>query len=242
MNFLPFDGTGRCSPADVFVQPVCNGAAVLAVLRFRASHSHIRLPRKNGRTRKCLTGTSLANRDAYTNPSAWSGSFTMSSKTVLHPNVLRADPDWSELQERVVPISRATTLELAARLAYEVPGNFVEFGVAKGGSTRILRRTLTELERTRTGVAKKKIYACDSFEGLRERFENAEVGAFKCEPPKIEGVEIVKGYFEDSLTPELAPRVGRVAPPPLADSTATHRQPAALRRVPGGKGVRKKST
>lgn len=88
-------------------------------------------------------------------------------------------------------------------MSLHVPGHIVEFGVAKGDSTRILRRAL--------GLSKKRIYACDSFEGLREKFENAEVGTFACKPPRIPGVEIVKGYFEDSLTPELAARVGRVA-------------------------------
>ncbi|MGD0731137.1 MAG: TylF/MycF/NovP-related O-methyltransferase [Terracidiphilus sp.] len=73
----------------------------------------------------------------------------------------------------------------------------------KGYSTRVLRRAL--------GHSRKRIFACDSFQGLTEKFENAEVGTFACEPPRIPGVEIVKGFFEDSLTPELAARVGRVA-------------------------------
>src|SRR4029079_8985852 len=54
-------------------------------------------------------------------------------------------------------------------------------------------------------------FACDSFQGLPERYENAGVGAFACTPPTIPGVHIVEGFFEDSLTPELAARVGRVA-------------------------------
>jgi hypothetical protein len=120
-------------------------------------------------------------------------------------------PEWSEIHEKVTPISRTAALELAVRLAYPVVGEIVEFGVGKGGSTRVLRRTLTSLERGRIGIRRKKIYACDSFAGLRERFENAAVGTFACEVPKIRGVEIVQGYFEDSLTPALARRVGRVA-------------------------------
>jgi hypothetical protein len=57
----------------------------------------------------------------------------------------------------------------------------------------------------------RKLFACDSFEGLREKFENADVGTFACKAPNIPGVELVKGYFEQSLTPELSLRVGRVA-------------------------------
>jgi hypothetical protein len=79
----------------------------------------------------------------------------------------------------------------------------MEFGVYEGHSTRLLRRAL--------GRSDKLMFACDSFEGLPEKYEGAEVGTFECEPPKIRGVEIVKGYFEDSLTPELAARVKRVA-------------------------------
>jgi hypothetical protein len=79
----------------------------------------------------------------------------------------------------------------------------MEFGVAEGGSTRILRRA--------SASSKKQVFACDSFEGLQEKFENCEIGTFACEPPKIPGVEIVKGFFDKSLTPELAARVGRVA-------------------------------
>lgn len=118
---------------------------------------------------------------------------------------------WDELKVRSTVISRTLTLELCVRLAFRIPGDIVEFGVAKGGSTRVLRRTLTDCERGATGGSRKTIYACDSFKGLREKFENAEVGAFACEVPDIPGVQIVEGYFEDSLTPELAQRVGRVA-------------------------------
>jgi len=37
-----------------------------------------------------------------------------------------------------------------------------------------------------------------------EKYEKMEVGTFATDPPKIRGVKIVKGYFEDSLTPQLA--------------------------------------
>ena len=94
-------------------------------------------------------------------------------------------------------------LEFSVAMSNHLPGHIMEFGVAKGGSTRILRRA--------SAGSKKQVFACDSFEGLQEKYENCEIGTFACEPPKIPGVEIVKGFFDKSLTPELASRVGRVA-------------------------------
>jgi hypothetical protein len=97
-------------------------------------------------------------------------------------------------------LPRATVLEMCLRLAERVPGDIVEFGVASGDSTRVLRK-----------LTKKKIYALDSFEGLNEAFENAGVGAFAGPVPDIPGVNIVKGYFEDTCTEALRATVGRVA-------------------------------
>jgi hypothetical protein len=110
---------------------------------------------------------------------------------------------WEQLRKTVTFPSRKQVLELSVALSKRVPGHIVEFGVAQGDSTRVLRRASA-----RSG---KRVFACDSFKGLPERFENAEVGTFACEPPRIPGVEIVEGYFEESLTPQLAARVGRVA-------------------------------
>jgi Macrocin-O-methyltransferase (TylF) len=110
---------------------------------------------------------------------------------------------WEQLQHRATFPPKEFVLKLSVALSKRVPGHIMEFGVAEGDSTRTLRRAL--------GRSDKRLFACDSFEGLPEKFENAEVGTFACEPPKIPGVEIVKGYFEKSLTPELASRVGRVA-------------------------------
>src|SRR5262249_31699216 len=78
-------------------------------------------------------------------------------------------------------------------------------------STRILQRKLRRIERGQIRGPRKKIFACDSFLGLPEDYENLGVGWFACTPPSIPGVHIVQGYFEDALTPELAERVGRVA-------------------------------
>ncbi len=119
--------------------------------------------------------------------------------TRLNPEELT----WEYLQPRATFPSRKSVLELSVALSARVPGHIIEFGVAHGDSTRILRRAL--------GPSDKRIFACDSFQGLPEKFENLDVGAFACKPPKIEGVEIVEGLFEESLTPQLASRIGRVA-------------------------------
>jgi hypothetical protein len=121
------------------------------------------------------------------------------------------DTPWRDLHDRIQVISRKTALELAVRLSYRVLGNIVEFGVAEGDSTRILRRALTRCERGQLRGAHKSIFGFDSFEGLPEQFENASPGAFACDPPEIRGVEIVKGYYEQSLTDQVARRVGPVA-------------------------------
>jgi hypothetical protein len=118
---------------------------------------------------------------------------------------------WPKIRRRVVSPPHDMVLEFAVRLAFRVPGNIIEFGVFHGTSTRVLRRVLRRLQRGQLVGPRKQIFACDSFEGLPESFENHGVGAFACAPPSIPGVHIVDGYFEDTLTPELAQRVGRVA-------------------------------
>jgi hypothetical protein len=118
---------------------------------------------------------------------------------------------WHDIADLAFPVSRAMVLDLVVHLLDRVPGNIVEFGVAEGHSTRSIRRALNATQWPQLVGPRRTIFACDSFEGLPEKFERAEVGTFACEPPKIRGVEIVKGYFEDSLTDELARRVGVVA-------------------------------
>lgn len=124
---------------------------------------------------------------------------------------VHTNEDWKQLEPYVRYVPRDVVLELAVRLSHWVPGNIMEFGVYRGTSTRILRRTLSQCKRAEFGSPRKKIYACDSFEGLPEKFAKLEPGTFACDPPKIRGVKIVKGFFDDSLTPELAKKVERVA-------------------------------
>lgn len=118
---------------------------------------------------------------------------------------------WDEMKDYVRYIPRDVVLETAVRLSHWTPGHIMEFGVWRGSSTRVLRRTLTKCQLAEFGGPAKRIYACDSFEGLPEKYEKLAPGTFKTEPPRIMGVKIVKGYFEDSLTPELAAEVKQVA-------------------------------
>lgn len=115
------------------------------------------------------------------------------------------------MSSRVVFPPREVALEVAVKASFNIEGNIIEFGVAEGNSTRWIRKIVTELERTQLLGNRKRIYACDSFKGLTEKYEKAEVGTFACEPPDIPGVELVIGYFNESLTDELASKVGPVA-------------------------------
>jgi hypothetical protein len=119
---------------------------------------------------------------------------------------------WDGLGEVCNPLSRDLVLEMGLRLSMPVRGSVVEFGVAEGHSTRTIERVVRRHDRSgRFGRPTKRIYAFDSFKGLREKFENLEPGSFACEPPQIPGVTIVNGYFEDTLSPELAREVGQVS-------------------------------
>jgi predicted O-methyltransferase YrrM len=109
------------------------------------------------------------------------------------------------------PVSREQVLRLAVRSAVRVPGNVIEFGVAQGASTRVLRSELRCLRRQQPKIGSRRLFACDSFRGLPEQFETLAAGTFACEPPRIRGVELVVGYFDDTLDDALARRVGRVA-------------------------------
>lgn len=119
--------------------------------------------------------------------------------------------DWTVNRGRITYPTRAQVLETALFLSRAVPGHIVEFGTYQGYSTRVLR---DELWRTKLWDRRqwgKRIFACDSFEGLPEGYENLPSGNFATPVPRLRGIRIVKGFFEDSLTPELAAEVGRVS-------------------------------
>lgn len=136
----------------------------------------------------------------------------MADSLPLDETWLRGAPgDWPELRDRVTFPSRAQVLELSVQLSRSVPGHIVEFGVWKGHSTRVIRDELWRSRLWERRQRGKRIYACDSFRGLPEGYENLVAGTFATPVPRLKGVRIVEGFFEDSLTPELAAEVGRVS-------------------------------
>lgn len=123
------------------------------------------------------------------------------------------NPEWEHLKPRANFASHALVLEMCVGLSLRVPGHIVEFGVASGHSTRAIRDALVRAQDAWPAAphADKSIFACDSFEGLPSPFEALRAGHFACEPPTIDGVEIVKGYFSQTLTQELERRIGAIA-------------------------------
>jgi predicted O-methyltransferase YrrM len=119
--------------------------------------------------------------------------------------------NWTERRGKITYPSRSQVLELAVQLARPIPGNIIEFGTWKGYSTRVIRDELWRCGIWERSQRRKRIYACDSFEGLAEQYENLAAGTFATSVPKLAGVRIVKGFFEDSLTPALAAQVGKVS-------------------------------
>jgi predicted O-methyltransferase YrrM len=136
----------------------------------------------------------------------------MSDNRLLDETWLRGAPgDWPELKGKVTYPSRAQVLEMSVQLSRSVPGHIIEFGVWKGYSTRVMRDELWRSRLWDPRQRNKRIYACDSFKGLPEGYEHLAAGTFATPVPRLKGVRIVEGFFEESLTPELAAEVGRVS-------------------------------
>ena len=129
----------------------------------------------------------------------------------LAPWLTGSVDDWTPHRGRTTLPTRAHALELAVQISRSVPGNIVEFGVYQGYSTRVMRDELWRCKLWDRRQRGKRIYACDSFEGLPENYENLPKGNFATPVPRLRSVRIVKGYFDQSLTPELAVEVGRVS-------------------------------
>lgn len=119
--------------------------------------------------------------------------------------------DWTDRRAKITYPSRSQVLELAVQLARPIRGNIVEFGTWKGYSTRTIRDELWRSSIWDRAQRRKKIFACDSFQGLAEDYEHLAAGTFATQVPKLAGVRIVEGYFDDSLTPALATEVGAVS-------------------------------
>lgn len=129
----------------------------------------------------------------------------------LAPLLAGAPGDWETSAGRVTYVSRDQVLAFAVAVSQHVPGNIVEFGTYKGGSTRAIRDELERNGNGKRGARQKLIYTCDSFQGLSEDYENMRKGAFATKVPDLPGVRIVEGFFADSLTEQLAKEVGRVS-------------------------------
>lgn len=91
----------------------------------------------------------------------------------------------------------------------QIPGLWLEFGVSIGTSTA----TLAEC----AAAADARLYGFDSFEGLPEEWvvsddETWSKGAFTGRPSQVpDNVELVDGWFDDTLPGFLETRPGRVA-------------------------------
>jgi hypothetical protein len=85
-----------------------------------------------------------------------------------------------------------TPLEVG--LSQARPGLALEFGVAEGGTLRVL-----------ASARPSQTYGFDSFDGLPEHWrEGFTRGRFACSPPDVPGAELVVGLFEDTLPAWLA--------------------------------------
>jgi len=82
-------------------------------------------------------------------------------------------------------------------------GLFMEFGVFKGKSINYIA----------SQIGDKKVYGFDSFEGMPEYFMGQPVGTFKLNnlPEVRSNVELVKGYFQDTLMPFLEEHTEKAA-------------------------------
>lgn len=142
-------------------------------------------------------------------------------------------PEFQELLQEVkpytmLPTARLYSLYLLARKVCEldIPGNFVECGVAGGGSSALLGAVIK-----RYSKRPRLLYACDSYEGMPApgEFDRAlgiaardtGWGMGTCAAPEdkvrevcaklgvSESLVIVKGYFQDTLA-EIKDEIGSI--------------------------------
>jgi predicted O-methyltransferase YrrM len=127
---------------------------------------------------------------------------------------------------RALPQARAT-LRFAADQV-RVPGLALEFGVASGGSLRLIAEALSE----------HKVFGFDVFTGLPEDWRTGfQAGAFAQTPPEVPGADIIVGLFEDTLPGFLNDHPGSVGflhvDADLYSSTVTIFDHVGPRLVPG---------
>ncbi|MCT7955682.1 TylF/MycF/NovP-related O-methyltransferase [Laspinema palackyanum] len=144
------------------------------------------------------------------------------------------DPEFQELLRIIRPYTMLSELRLYSLFSLtktlclqNIPGNIVECGVAGGGSTALMAAVMK-----RYSKQPRWLYACDSFEGMptptAEDKHNgipAEAtgwGTGTCAAPEtsvreictqlgvINGVKLIKGYFQDTL-PKMQNPMGMIA-------------------------------
>jgi len=129
------------------------------------------------------------------------------------PISLQRVRSWDYLHGKARFFGRDHVLETATNFCLKIPGHILEFGVFEGRSISKIRDVL-DAHYSKHKIRRKDrklLYGFDSFKGLPERFENLEAGWFATTVPSLKGVQLVEGYFEQSLTPDLAHSIGRVS-------------------------------
>ena len=167
----------------------------------------------------------------------WSTNGYLKKLTTAQVQSLNSYLENAEFQELCKLIQPYTVLSearlyslftLAKRVCQEnIPGNFVECGVAAGGSTALLATVIQRYTKQ-----PRRVYAFDSFDGMPAPTEKDKSnglpadetgwGTGTCAAPEASvreicnllGVEkivqLVKGYFEETL-PQMCDRVGMIA-------------------------------
>lgn len=129
-----------------------------------------------------------------------------SSFNILEVAYLKAAFESAEYYERNLVTASAIDrpLDLLARAASlaALDGLWLEFGVASGQTIRHI-----------AGLHSGPVYGFDSFEGLPENWRSGyDKGAFSGELPAVpDNVELIKGWFSDSLPAFLSTHAGKVS-------------------------------
>lgn len=144
-------------------------------------------------------------------PAPMTTSESTDALTSLAPMLTGTPGDWTATAGRITYPSRAQVLALGVSVSRPIPGHIIEFGTWKGASTRVIRDELWQSRIWDRRQRAKRIYACDSFKGLAEDYEHLKKGTFATEVPKLRGVRIVNGFFEDTLTDQLAEEIGQIS-------------------------------
>lgn len=129
-------------------------------------------------------------------------------------NRYRIPVDWQPREELAHQLQKAFE-RVRAEAGGEPPGDYLEFGVYQGNSLICADSALRA-----TGLDSVRLFGFDSFEGLPETTEDSDIWSrgqfrsdyeFTIERLREAGVDLdrtrlVRGFYEDSLTPELCER------------------------------------